>query len=254
MLVKVKEDLTGRTFGRLTVIEQAEDYVNPTTGKRSARWLCKCSCVENNYIVIHGSRLKNKEAQSCGCIRKEHIKQLSVANKKGNKYDISGEYGILWTSNTNQEVYFDLDDADEILKYTWSEDDKGYPMARVGDKTMRMHKLLGYHWNDHKNRNKKDNRRDNFRPCTYRTNDMNRSVQKNNTSGIIGVNFNQASNSWMARINNASGNRMYLGCYEDINDAIRARLLAEAKYYGEFAPQRHLFEQYKINVDGGDDL
>lgn len=28
-MVKVKEDLTGRIFGRLTVIKQAEDYVPP---------------------------------------------------------------------------------------------------------------------------------------------------------------------------------------------------------------------------------
>lgn len=29
-------------------------------------------------------------------------------------------------------------------------------------------------------------------------------------------------------------------------DAIRARLRAERQYFGEFAPQRHLFEEYGI--------
>ena len=29
-------------------------------------------------------------------------------------------------------------------------------------------------------------------------------------------------------------------------DAIKARLEAEAKYYGDFAPQKHLFEEYGI--------
>ena len=252
-MVKVKTDLTGMVFGRLCVISQAEDYINPTTEKHSARWLCKCSCTDNNHITVDGGKLKNGETQSCGCLRKENLKRISsMSNRKGNKHDLSGEYGILWTNNTNQEVYFDLDDAGKILQYTWVEDDKGYPHARVGNRIVRMHTLLGYHWNDHKNRNKMDNRRENFRPCTYRTNDMNRSVQKNNTSGIIGVNFNKVSNSWMARISNESGKRMYLGCYSDMDAAIRARLSAEAKYYGEFAPQRHLFEQYNINVNIGD--
>ena len=38
--------------------------------------------------------------------------------------------------------------------------------------------------------------------------------------------------------------RVYYG--NSKNDAIKARLEAEAKYYGKFAPQRHLFEQYGI--------
>jgi hypothetical protein len=29
-------------------------------------------------------------------------------------------------------------------------------------------------------------------------------------------------------------------------DAIKARLAAELKYYGDFAPQRHLFKEYNI--------
>ena len=33
------------------------------------------------------------------------------------------------------------------------------------------------------------------------------------------------------------------------DDAIKARLEAEAKYYGEFAPQRHLFKEYNISVN-----
>lgn len=40
-MVKVKEDLTGKTFGLLTVIEQADDYVAPTSGKHYARWRCQ---------------------------------------------------------------------------------------------------------------------------------------------------------------------------------------------------------------------
>ena len=34
----------------------------------------------------------------------------------------------------------------------------------------------------------------------------------------------------------------YLGSFKNKEGAIKARLEAEAKYFGEFAPQKHLFE------------
>ena len=37
--------------------------------------------------------------------------------------------------------------------------------------------------------------------------------------------------------------------YKSKEDALRARLQGEAKYYGLDAPQRHLFKQYGIEVD-----
>jgi hypothetical protein len=40
----------------------------------------------------------------------------------------------------------------------------------------------------------------------------------------------------------------WLGRYLNKKDAIVARLQAEAKYYGEFAPQQHLYEQYGITT------
>ena len=40
-----------------------------------------------------------------------------------------------------------------------------------------------------------------------------------------------------------------LGRFSDKEDAIKARLQAEAKYFKEFAPQRHLFKQYGILED-----
>ena len=40
-----------------------------------------------------------------------------------------------------------------------------------------------------------------------------------------------------------------LGTYENFDDAVRARLEGEKKYFGEFAPQKHLFAQYGIEED-----
>lgn len=51
-------DLTGQTFGRLTVIERAS---NDNQGR--ARWLCECSCEDKNKVIVSGYNLRNKKTQ-----------------------------------------------------------------------------------------------------------------------------------------------------------------------------------------------
>lgn len=255
-MVKVKEDLTGKIFGRWKVLRQSDDYVT-SSGKRYAMWLCERSCEEHNTGVVLGTNLKSLHSTSCGCIARETAAKSLTGNtyskgkKKGNKKDLSGEYGTIWSTNTNEEIYFDLDDADIILQHTWWIAVNGYPTATINNKNVTMHKLLGYYRPDHHNRNKLDNRRDNLIPCTQKENQRNCSINTRNTSGFIGVCWDKNRNKWVAQITVDCKN-INLGRFIDKDDAIRTRLQAEAKYFGEFAPQRHLFEQYKINVDSGD--
>ena len=67
-MVKVKKDLTGMIFSKLTVIEQAEDYIKPD-GEHCAMWKCMCSC--GNIAVVKGDSLKSGMTHSCGCYRKD---------------------------------------------------------------------------------------------------------------------------------------------------------------------------------------
>lgn len=55
-------DLRGQKFGRLTVIERAE---NAKCGE--ARWLCKCAC--GKEVVVFGNALRSGNTSSCGCWR-----------------------------------------------------------------------------------------------------------------------------------------------------------------------------------------
>lgn len=260
-MVKVKEDMTGWNMwehgvegSRLTVLKQTEDYIKPN-GEHVAMWLCKCNCSEHKQIKVRGHNLKDGSIKSCGCLRIEQAIKRGIDNKKINEYSLLKNYGILWTTNTNEEVYFDLNDAEKILQHSWYKDSEGYASTHIGKTKVRMHTFLGYYRPDHYNRNKLDNRRCNLISCTMRENNINQSSQINNSSSIIGVYFNKLRSKWVAQINDSKNHRKSLGSFSQKEDAIIARLQAELKYYGAFAPQRHLFEQYKINVNqDGDEI
>lgn len=240
-MVSVRDDLTGRKIERLYVIERAPDYVN-SKGVHFARWRCQCDCGSEPIIVWHSS-LQYGNTSSCGCLKEERIKETQ---KKENKKDLSGLYGIIWSTNTNEEIYFDLDVADIILQHTWYVDAYGYAVTNIDDTQVKMHILLGYKWHDHHNRNRLDNRSKNLVSCTIQENNRNKSIRSDNTSGIIGVNWNKNRNKWVARIYPEKNKEKRLGYFDNKDDAIVARLNAEVKYYGKFAPQRHLFEKYNI--------
>lgn len=246
-MARVKEDLTGKKFGKLTVLKQVEDIIDKN-GIHKAAWLCECNCEFHNQIIVAGGNLKSGHTQSCGCANPMKLKLLTrIPNKK----DLSGDYGIIWSTNTNEEIYFDLEDADRILEHTWTIDSNGYPNTTINGKTVRMHSFLGYYRPDHHNRNKLDNRKENLIKCTQQENAQNCSLGKNNKSGIIGVYWSNQNKKWMAQIT-INGKTIHISSHNNKDDAIKARLQAEVKYRGDFAPQRHLFEQYKINVDSGD--
>jgi hypothetical protein len=255
-MVKVKEDLTGHRFGRLVVLEQADDYVEPKSGYHKARWMCQCDCGSDPIIVLQSNlRDKTKGTKSCGCINIEFGSELGSRGyrHKINKYDLSGEYGIGWTTNTNKEFYFDLEDYDKIKDYCWSENvnTKGYHSLVAYDRNLKksvtmFHIIVGKQ-HDHINRNSFDNRKENLRPATVQENNYNKSQSKRNTSGFIGVYFDKKYKTWYSSIK-ISDKTTRLGTFQNKTDAIRARFEAEAKYYGDFAPQRHLFEEYEILI------
>ena len=251
-MVKVKEDMTGWKMwehgvpdSRLIVKQQIEDYIAPS-GEHCSQWLCECLCEKHSKVIARGKDLKNGDKKSCGCLTRELRSQNA---KKYNKYDLSGEYGVGWTNNTGNEFYFDLEDYDKIKDYCWYEyvDHNGYHALQANDKKLviRMQWLITGKYHDHKDKNPMNNRKCNLRPATHGENMQNKSVYKNNKSGFTGVSWDTNKCQWYVQIQ-YNKKRINLGCFDNKEDAIRARLEAENKYFGEFAPQKHLFEQYGI--------
>lgn len=59
-------DLTGKVFGRLTVLEFSH-----TTATRNRVWKCKCSC--GNETFVDTANLNRGHTISCGCFMREKV-------------------------------------------------------------------------------------------------------------------------------------------------------------------------------------
>lgn len=159
-----------------------------------------------------------------------------MAHKKYNTYDLSGEYGIGYTSK-GEQFYFDLEDYDLIKNYTWYVH-HGYLEARDKDHFLRIHKVIMNVTEkkdvDHINHNCLDNRKTNLRVCDHMDNTKNRLLNQNSTTKHKGVHWHKRDCVYQAQIT-VNKKKIYLGRFSNINDAIAVRNEAEKKYFGEYA-------------------
>lgn len=183
-------------------------------------WFCKCEC-GNVVSVAKGSLLRGL-SRSCGCARKP--KEI-----KTNKYDLSGEYGIGWTTNTNNEFYFDLEDYDKIKGYCWYENDNGYVVTQRGRKTIRLHRLIMGVTDpkiqiDHVFHNIKDNRKEYLREATNTQNSWNKKS--------VGVYYLVEKKKYVGHLT-CNGER-HFKYFDTFEEARQYREELEKKYYKEF--------------------
>lgn len=95
-------DLTGQTFGSLTVIRR--DGFFEHRSQRVIAWLCRCDCGNNHRA--RGQRLRSGETDSCGCVPRSHgmthtpefhawtaMKQR-CSNPRNEQWDLYGGRGI----------------------------------------------------------------------------------------------------------------------------------------------------------------
>jgi hypothetical protein len=128
----------------------------------------------------------------------------------------------------------DLEYVDIVKDYKWHLSVYGYATSK---KVGKLHRFIMNCPDDmvidHINRDPLDNRRENLRICTQQQNNMNKSIQSNNTSGIPGVYWNKNRNKWVARIT-VNKKTKSLGYYTTLKEAAEARRQAEIEYFGEY--------------------
>lgn len=238
-------DLTGQVFGRLTVIEQVP---KPEGSKDTSNfWLCRCSCGTEKIISAGNLRRKNG-IRSCGCAGKEKNRERL---RKTNRYDLSGEYGICYPYNTDDEILFDLEDYEKIKDYCWNiinhhtEGRKDYKNVHSMTYNCEKREHLFMHRFilgitdpeikvDHINRNPLDNRKANLRICTVQQNNCNIEPKSHEYKGITVYKRKDGSERWVAQIQIDHVKHM-LGSFDTKEQAALAYNVAAKKYHGEFA-------------------
>lgn len=235
-------EILNESYGRWKIISEVESK----NGRRMA--LCRCGCKDKTEKVVDLYSLVYGKSQSCGCLQKE---RATEANKKINRYE---EHENCYYCYDDKENYFiiDKEDYEKVKEFNWTQDNYGYWYRTIKENgkkyNLKLHRFIMNETNskieiDHINHKKNDNRKSNLRKCTHKENTRNTSARENRD--IIGVTWYKRDNKWESFITYGQ-KHIFLGRYENKEEAIKARLQAEIKYFGEFAPQKHLFNKYNI--------
>lgn len=113
----------------------------------------------------------------------------------------------------------------------------GYLKGRLIDRTVLAHRVIfkmKYGVDpvqiDHIDGDRQNNRLQNLRSVTCIENQRNRGMPKNNTSGVVGVFYDNAVHKWKAFINGGRGPNNYLGAFQTKEAAVLARVSAELEF------------------------
>lgn len=76
-----KEELIGKSFGRLTILEIDKEK---TKQIQRIYYLCRCSCDQHTIVSVRKDQLLNKQhpTQSCGCLSKEFGHKQGIKNRE----------------------------------------------------------------------------------------------------------------------------------------------------------------------------
>lgn len=205
------KDLTGLRFGKLTVLGKSGRKAKD----RNPLWLCQCDC--GNTIETTKRRLVTGNTGSCGCGKKPSLKDW-----------VGKRFGMLTVlSYTGKENEFhiwhcrcdcgkEVDVRQSNLQNGWT---KSCGCQRDPQKS--LHYVEG--------------------TCVEMLRpDL---MYKTNTSGVRGVYYSTRRNKWIAQIM-FKQKCYYLGGYDRIEDAAKARRTAEEKMFGDF------LEWYKETYPG----
>lgn len=253
------DDLTGKTFGRLTVVKRD---IERDTKSGGVHWLCQCSCGNTELVSVIANQLRSGRTLSCGCYKSEQIQKRNteystkhnIPEEDANGLVIRDDGSIrVFDENKKYSFLIDYQDYDYIKdwywrkaivgdnpnKWYWITNEKKEVINNGGKKGLRLHRLIAERkygddfdpslLPDHLSRDPDDNRRCNIVQKTSMENSHNRKLSKTNSSGKTGVSYDKKKGVWFSHIM-VNYSRINLGFFDKYEDAVNARLEAKKKY------------------------
>ena len=217
------ENLTGRQFGKLTVIERAEGR------KRDVYWRCRCSC--GRECTVTDTCLKTGNTRSCGCTR--HSTSYNKRDLTGQRF---GRLTVLYQTgeqtSPKSAVWHCQCDCGNEIDVSRKKLTDGMTQSCGCWKKEQSAKIYEYmHFQDN--------------TCVEHLRSI-RSGARKNKCGFRGL-FQQKDGKYRVTIAFQKAH-YYLGCYKDFNEAVRARLDAEELLHAGYL---NAYERYtkKAEVD-----
>lgn len=103
--MNVKNDLTGKIYGKLTVISfshKAEKY-------RVNVWNCKCDCGKETKVWSTALNRTHRPTESCGCNKHRHVKENGAYNRLSeSEANLRSLIGVYKKSSKERGISFDL--------------------------------------------------------------------------------------------------------------------------------------------------
>lgn len=137
----------------------------------------------------------------------------------------------------------------------------GYIQINVAGQVSKAHRLAWLYmtgeWprgqTDHINHDRADNRWMNLRVVDNTINHRNRPMQRNNSSGFVGVSQDKNDGKWVAFIH-FNKKRIHLGRFADLSDAIECRRVANEQYgyhvnHGKTQGRISYYDRKKLSVN-----
>jgi hypothetical protein len=163
----------------------------------------------------------------------------------------------------NKYAIVDEEDFEYLSQWKWYVSKTGYAHRNTkrsggGQKTIRMHRqIVGAEPGevvDHINHDILDNRRSNLRKCTNRQNQYNSRVRPSNKLGIKGIHiFSNREYPVWSRFHvqiQVNRNKIHLGYFRTIREAVDIYNDASRIYFGEFACITELSKEKEQELNG----
>jgi len=206
-------DLTGKKFGRWTVIRRGENKDNRVA------WYCKCECGNTNTIITRV--LVKGQSKSCGCLQREIATKHGHNTLKGSSTEYNSWHQMKQRClNPNDKRYHDYGGRGIKICDRWMDFDNF--LEDMGNKPSPKHTIDRIDVNG-------DYEPSNCRWADPYEQQANTRTPKNNKTGVKGVSYDKIRNKYLAQMM-YKGKKVLFKRFDTFEEAKEARKQAELKY------------------------